>query len=75
MPTLTLTFQLPEERVECLLAQRGVDYLCVLHELDRWLHSKMDAESDEVRIDTYHAVFIALHDACDAHGIDLTEEA
>jgi hypothetical protein len=36
MPKVTMTFNLPEEKVELLIAQQGIDYYCALDELQRY---------------------------------------
>ena len=33
MPKCTMTFNLPEERNEMLIAQRGIDFYCVILEI------------------------------------------
>ena len=33
MPKCTMTFNLPEERNEMLIAQRGIDFYCVIVEI------------------------------------------
>lgn len=36
-----LEFSLPEERENFDIAQKGLDYLCALDEMDNWLRSKI----------------------------------
>ena len=35
MPKCTMTFNLPEERNEMLIAQRGIDFYCVILEVKK----------------------------------------
>ena len=35
MPKCTMTFNLPEERNEMLIAQRGIDFYCVILEIKK----------------------------------------
>ena len=55
----TLEFNLPEENEEFKLAQDGVKYMLVLHELDNHLRAKVkyapDSEPRE-KIDTYQEI-------------------
>lgn len=49
MPKVTLSFTLPEEKSECLLAQRGADFYCSLLEIQRVIreHNKYGKTVDE----------------------------
>jgi hypothetical protein len=44
MPKAVLEFNLPEEKEEFELAQRGISYKIVLDDLDNWLRAKVKYE-------------------------------
>ena len=73
--TATLTFDLPDDRVEFALARNGGDYYATLTEFDEWLRERIkhvnmaEAERAELRYVRQH-----LLDLCEARNIVLWEE-
>ena len=52
MPKITMTFDLPDERDDLKLAQRGSDYYCFLFELDNELRSFLKHGYDKKKFNT-----------------------
>lgn len=45
MPTVTITFSVPEEQIELDTALKAIDYSIVVEDLDNWLRSKHKYEN------------------------------
>lgn len=67
-----LEFQLPDEQEEFKLAQDGVLYSIVLHELDNYLRGKIKYEDLPEEIDKiYQEIRDKLHEFSNEHGVEV----
>jgi hypothetical protein len=72
MPTATLTFTLPEETAEHLLALHGADWALVVCELDHWLRGCLKHGHDYPSADgALKAARKLLHWTIGEHGVSL----
>lgn len=58
-----LTFKLPEEQEDFLIAQNGIKYKIALQDLDNWLRSKLKyAEMSDQEHEIYNSCRSKLHE-------------
>lgn len=72
MPTVTMSFNLPDEREEYLQASQGTDAHLVLWDLDQWLRSKIKyTELSDVEEQCFDATRKHLHDLLTERNVTL----
>jgi hypothetical protein len=70
-----LTFNLPDERREYALANKGSDLSCILWDLDQWLRSETKyQELDEKTYEAYDKVRNQLREIMSEHSLTFNDE-